>query len=168
MFHPRIRAKAPGGRAAAVLVALLCTAATVGAASAATLQINVPSQVKKGKGYAISVQGTFHKSETAKGRAFLISVIQFSSKPCKSSAQAEARTKGLSVQFYFAPHSDPAKGPVGVFEKKSPFTTSRAFTAGTLGVRHVCSWLYPSFIAKPSVTTAPIAKADRRYKVAAK
>jgi hypothetical protein len=126
----------------------------------------VPASVVKGKGYPISVQGTFHKSETASGKAFLISVIQFSPKPCLASAQAEARSR-RGVQFYLAPDSNPAKGPVGVFEKKSPFTNNKAFTAGHLGVRHVCAWLYPSFIAAPDVPTAPIAKADKRYRVTA-
>jgi hypothetical protein len=166
MFHPGSRSKTLARRGAAVAVALMCPAAGAAAASAATLHISVPATVTKGKGYPISVQGTFQKSETASGKAFLISVIQFSSKPCLASAQAESNAS-RPIQFYLAPQSDPGKGAVGVFEKKSPFTNKRAFTAGKLGVRHVCSWLYPSFIKGPRVTTAPIAKADKRYRVTA-
>lgn len=167
MFHPGTRSRTLARRGAAVAIALMCPAAGATAASAATLHITVPATVLKGKGYPISVQGTFQKSETASGKAFLISVIQFSPKPCLASAQTESNA-GRPIQFYLAPDSNPAKGPVGVFEKKSPFTNSRAFTAGKLGVRRVCSWLYPSFITSPKVTTAPIAKADKRYRVTAK
>jgi hypothetical protein len=165
MFDPGSRSKVLARRGAALAVALTCSAAGAAAASAATLHVSVPATVKKGKGYPISVQGTFHKSETASGKAFLISVIQFSGKSCLGSAQAEAKQRSGLIQFYLAPNSDPRKGPVGVFEKKSPFTNNRAFTAGRAGTRHVCSWLYPSFIAGPNVATAPIAKADKRYKV---
>jgi hypothetical protein len=166
MFHPATRSTALARRAVIFVIAGLCTVAPAAAASAATLTISVPAKVKSAEGYQISVQGTFRKSETASGRAYLISVIQFSPAPCKASAQAEAQTKNLQVQYYLAPHSNPRKGPVGVFEKKSPFVTKRVFTfAPTVGVRHVCSWLYPSFIHDPSVTTSPIAKADKRYRV---
>jgi hypothetical protein len=167
MVHPGTRSKALARRGAAVAIALMCPAAGAAAASAATLNVTVPATVVKGKGYPISVQGTFQKSETASGKAFVISVIQFSPKACLASAQAEARSHRV-IQFYLAPQSNPAKGAVGVFEKKSPFKIDRAFTAGKLGARRVCSWLYPSFIASPNVATAPIARADKRYRVTAK
>jgi hypothetical protein len=166
MGNPGTRSRALARRGAAVAIALMCSAAGAAAASAATLHVSVPASVKKGDGYTIAVRGTFQKSETASGRAFLISFIQFSPKPCLRSAQAEARSR--TVQFYLAPDSDPKKGPVGVFYKKSPFTNSRSFTAGKISSRRVCSWLYPKFIPGDRDPTAPIATAQARYRVTAR
>ena len=53
---------------------------------------------------------------------------------------------------------------VGIFETKSPFTRLDGFKAGDLGTRHVCTYLYPKFI-HASDTTAPIARADKKYRV---
>jgi hypothetical protein len=97
----------------------------------------------------------------------MISVIQFTAKPCLGSAQAEANLRGGTIQYYLAPQSNPSKGNVGVFESKSPFTLKRSLTAGNLGVRHVCSYLYPKFIPGPGDKTRPIAKADAKYTVTA-
>jgi hypothetical protein len=41
------------------------------------------------------------------------------------------------------------------------------FTAGDMTTRHVCAYLYPKFIHAGD-TTAPIARADKRYAVTRK
>jgi hypothetical protein len=47
----------------AVTVAALSTGAIASAASAASLKVTVPSQVKKGADYTIRVQGSYEPSE---------------------------------------------------------------------------------------------------------
>jgi hypothetical protein len=166
MFQPGRRITSIGRRSGLGVLVAVCSVASAGAASAATLSAAVPSKIAKNKGYAIALHGSFQKSELS-GRAYLISVIQFSSKPCLASAQAEAIHRARSIQFYLAPHNDPRRGKPGVFEKKSPFRNKRSFTAGTLGVRHVCAYLYPKFVPGETSRIAPIAKADASYKVTA-
>jgi hypothetical protein len=163
MFDPG-RSSRPIGRGAfAVALSALSLAAGAGAASAATLHVAVNASVKKGQNYVISVGGTFSKGEVQGGKAFLVSVIQFGSKPCLSTIQKEGVQR--QVQWYLAPGDDPTTGKLGVFEAKSPFTKNNGFTAKTAGARHVCAYLYPKRVSKPSDATAPIAKADTRYKV---
>jgi hypothetical protein len=149
--------------ATALTVAALGSGAIASAASAASLKLTVPSQVKKGKGYAIQVNGSYQRRELT-GKAYLITAIQFSNHSCKDSAQAENRSSDF-VQWIYAPAKE-QNHPVhvGVFETKSPFTKLNGFTAGDLGSRHVCSWLYPKFI-HPSDTVHPIARADAKYRV---
>jgi hypothetical protein len=165
MFHSGSRSSRPVRRAFVVALVVLCSAVGAAAASAASLSIHVPSKVKKGKDYAIDLRGSFKKSQTT-GKAFVISLIQFSSRPCRASAQAENRLKHVALQFYFAPNSDPRRGSVGIFERKSPFRRTDAFKAGSAGVRQVCAYLYPKKIG-PDSRVAPIARADARYKVTA-
>jgi hypothetical protein len=148
--------------AGALTAVALSTGATSSAASAASLKVTVPSQVKKGSAYAIQVQGSYMPSEL-KGRAYLISIIQFSPKPCQATAQLENRT-GRRLQYYFAPKAHPQR--VGIFVPKS-FKELDDFKAGDLATRHVCAYLYPRFV-RAGDTTAPIARADRRYAVTRK
>ncbi len=150
---------------AAMTVATLGTGAIASAADAASVKITMPSQVKRGTDYSIQVTGSYKTGEL-KGRAYLISAIQFANRPCRSSAQAENRSS-VFVQWYLTPKSEAKlKNPkhVGIFVGKSPFSTIQGFTAGDLGTRHVCSWLYPKFI-HPSDTVSPIARADKKYRV---
>ncbi len=151
--------------ATAMTVAALGSGAVASAATAASLRITVPSPVKQGKDYGIQVNGSYKQSEL-KGKAYLITAIQFADHPCKASAQAENRA--YSVQWIYAPAKE-ANNPVhvGVFETKSPFTVLRGFKAGELGTRHVCSWLYPKFV-HASDTVRPIARADKKYRVTKK
>jgi hypothetical protein len=151
--------------ATAATVAVLGSGALASAASAASLKVTVPAKVKKGSDYSIGVTGTYKASEL-KGRAYLISAIQFANHPCKASAQAENRSSYF-VQWYLVPKSEAKlKHPkhVGIFVGKSPFSNLEGFVGGTLGTRHVCSWLYPKFI-HASDTTRPIAHADKAYRV---
>ena len=166
MFHAGSRSKALGRRAATVVLVVLCSAASAAAASAASLHVTVPSSVKKGKNYTIALNGTFNKSQVGTRGAFLVSVIQFSPKPCLGSVQAESKNR-RPIQLYFAPGNDPARGAIGIFRKTSPFSNRRGFTAGTVGRRRVCAYLYPKLIATPDDATAPIAKAQASYKVTA-
>jgi hypothetical protein len=151
--------------ALALTVATLGSGAVASAAGAASVKITMPSKVKRGTDYPIQVTGTY-KPRELKGRAYLISAIQFANHPCKASAQAENRTRWY-IQWYFTPKAErKLKNPkhVGIFVGKSPFTNTQGFTAGDLGTRHVCSWLYPKFI-HASDTVAPIARADKKYRV---
>jgi hypothetical protein len=151
--------------------AALCLSATVpgvvaAAASAAGVRVTVPAHVKKGARYTITIHGSYKKKEVT-GRAYVISLIQFASIPCRGSAQDEnqwAIRTGSNIEFYLAPGSDPARGGVGVFETKSPFDRTDTLRASSLGTRHVCTYLYPRF-THASDATQPIARADKRYTV---
>jgi hypothetical protein len=152
--------------ACAVTVAALSIGALASAATAASVKLTMPSQIKKGKDYVVQIDGSYKPGEL-KGKAYLISVIQFSGVPCKATAQAENRwfvQTGKLVQWYLAPLKQKHLTRVGIFETKSPFTRIDGFTAGDLGTRHVCTWLYPKFI-QAGDTTAPIARADKKYRV---
>jgi hypothetical protein len=164
MIDRGIRSQTLARWAAGIAAVAVCWGAGAAAASAATLRITVPAKVKKNAGYAIAIRGTFAKSEVQNGRAFLVSVIQFSPKPCLGSVQAESNAK-RPLQFYLAPKGDPTLGNIGVFKSSSPFTNVKGFTAKSVGRRRICSYLYPKLIAKPSDTTPPIAKAQASYKV---
>lgn len=143
-------------------LAFLCSAATAAGAGAAGLKINVPAHLRKGTNYTIKVSGHYSASEV-QGKAYLISLIQFSSAPCQASAQLEnQRVNSNLLQFYFAPPR--ASQKVGIFEKSSPFARLDRFTATRLGARHVCAYLYPKQVGA-SDTTPPIATADHAYRV---
>jgi hypothetical protein len=151
--------------------AALCLAGVAGAASAAKLKIAITptklhaTQIHTKDDYSITVSGSFRKTELTGRSAFLISVLQFSPKPCQVSAQAEnaAIVKGdIQGQFYFAPKHKPQN--VGIFVKKSPFTRTDLFVAGQASMRRVCAYLYPTFI-KATATTKPIARASAKYRV---
>ena len=148
-------------------IATLSTGALASAASAASVKVTVPAKVKKGSDYSIQVQGSY-KPRELKGRAYLISFIQFNARPCSSTAQAEnrwaIRTHGY-IQPYLAPKAHQQR--VGVFTPKSPFSRTDSFIGGDLGTRHVCAYLYPKFIHAGD-TTGPIARADKRYTVTRK
>lgn len=150
---------------AALTLASVGSAALAASAGAASLKITMPSQVKRGADYTIQINGSYKHSEL-KGRAYLISTIQFANHPCRKTAQAENRSP-YYLQWYFTPKSEQKlKHPkhVGIFAPPAPFVRSDAFTAVDLGTRHVCAWLYPKFIhAGDSLT--PIARADKRYRV---
>jgi hypothetical protein len=156
MFDPGIRFKTLTRRACAIAVVAVCWGAGAAAASAATLQIDVPAKVKKNAGYTIKLNGTFTRHEVS-GRAFLISVIQYSPSPCKATAQQENTLK--TAQFYFG-----NKG--GIFEASSPFARNDSFTAKRLGKRRVCAYLYSQQVS-PSSSMAPIARAQKAFKVTA-
>jgi hypothetical protein len=151
--------------ATGVGLSLLCSGALAAGASAATLKVSVPGHLHKGDHYAIKLSGSYQKSELS-GRAYLISLIQFSGKPCKATAQLEnSQVNSNLLQFYFAPQKSPQN--VGIFETHSPFTRTDGFVAGRLGSRRVCAYLYPKFIA-PGSTVKPIASAGKAYSVAKK
>jgi hypothetical protein len=156
MLHSDSRRIGLGRRTTVVATTMLCAAVAATAASAATLHIKTPGHVLKGKSYEIELTGTFKKSEV-KRRAYLVSAIQYSSKPCAATAQAEANR---SVQFYFLP--SPSSQKVGIFESKSPFTRIDGFTARVLGKRRVCAYLYPKILSSPMDPTLPIARAQSR------
>jgi hypothetical protein len=167
MFHPDSRRIRLGRCAPAAAITVLgaataasgaTAAAGATAATAATLHIRVPSHVAKGKSYSIELTGTFKPSEV-KGKAYVISALQYSSRPCASTAQDENRR---DPQFYFAPTNAPTK--VGIFETKSPFTRIDDFTALRLGARRVCSYMYAKQIAA-SDKTRPIARAGVLFRV---
>ena len=149
--------------AGALATAAVCAGAIAGGALAASLRISVtPRTIHKGDDYTVKVTGSYKQSELT-GRAYLISVLQFTAKPCKATAQLEnPAVSNLPVQFYFAPKSAPQK--VGIFLTKSPFTRIDSFSAGKTGPRRVCAYLYPKFISA-SDTTAPIATASAKYRV---
>lgn len=152
--------------AAGVCMGALAPAALAASANAASLKLTVPAHLKKGTSYQIKIDGSFKKREL-KSRGYLISLIQYAPGSCRSTAQGEnawAIRTGSSIDFYFAPGGDPARGRVGLFETKSPFTRSDSFKAGSAGTRHVCTYLYPRFIHAGDANQ-PIAHADKRYKV---
>jgi hypothetical protein len=152
-------------RCCAVCLAILCSPATAASAGAAGLKVNVPAHLHKGQTYTIKVKGRYKPNEVA-GKAYLISLIQFSAAPCKATAQLENQQVSSNLlQFYFAPPRRSQK--VGIFEKSSPFTRLDGFTAARVGPRHVCAYLYPKFIGSADIT-APIATAHRAYKVTRK
>ncbi len=151
--------------AVALTLASLGSAAVATSAGAASLKITMPSQVKRGSDYTIRIDGSYKHSEL-KGRAYLISAIQFANHPCRRSAQAE-NLSPYYLQWYFTPKSEAKlKHPkhVGIFAPPSPFVRSDSFTAVDLGTRHVCTWLYPKFIHAGD-TLKPIARADKKYRV---
>lgn len=151
-----------GRRSVAVGLAMFCSAASAAGAGAAGLKITVPAHPHKGAAYTIKLTGHYKRSELT-GKAYLISLIQFSGAPCKASAQLEnQQVNGNLLQFYFAPPH--ASQRVGLFEKSSPFSRGDPFTATRVGPRHVCAYLYPKFIGSSDHTT-PIATADRAYRV---
>jgi hypothetical protein len=149
--------------AAVVTMTALSTGTLASAASAASVKVNVPSNVKKGSTYTIQVTGSYKPSEL-KGRAYLIALIQFNARPCQATAQAENRwviRNHQTAQYYFAPTAHPQR--VGIFVPKS-FTEVDHFTGGDVTTRHVCAYLYPKFIHAGD-TTGPIGQADKRYAV---
>lgn len=145
-----------------VLSATILSAASAAGAGAASLNVSVPAHLRKGASYTIKVTGHYRRSELT-GTAYLISLIQFSAAPCRASAQLENRqVDANSLQFYFAPPH--ASQKVGIFERSSPFSREDGFSASRLGPRRVCAYLYPGFIGSAD-TTAPIARAQRAYRV---
>lgn len=162
MFHADSRRIGLGRRPSTAAIVILCAAATAtAAASAATLHIRVPAHVPKGKAYSIELTGTFSKGDVS-GQAYLISAIQYTSKPCASTAQVENKR---DPQFYFETNKAPYRA--GIFESKSPFTRIDGFTALRLGARRACSYLYSKQIS-PRDTTLPIARAGILFRVAKK
>jgi hypothetical protein len=158
----------PGIKAvgAGLCAGVLAPAALAASTSAASLKLTVPAYVKKGTSYGVKIDGSFKKREL-KGRGYLISLIQYAPGSCRRTAQDEnawAVRTGSSIDFYLAPGGDPARGRVGLFETKSPFTRADSFRAASAGTRHVCTYLYPRFIHAGDATP-PIAHADKRYKV---
>jgi len=140
------------------MIALMCPAAAAAAASAATLHVSVtPTTLPKKRTYEVKLTGSFAKGETAAGRAFLISAIQFSPKPCLATAQAEYKIR--PTQFYFGEAG-------GIFESHSPFTQVNDFTAKIVGRRRICAYLYPKSVV-PSDTTRPIVRGQASFRVTA-
>ncbi len=151
----RVRRTVP---ALAIVVACFGTAGA--AAQAATLKVTVsPAQIHKGDDYKISVNGSYGASEVT-AKAYLISVIQYSSAPCRATAQLE---NSRAPQFYFAPKRHPQR--VGIFVGQSPFSRTDSFKAASPSTRRVCAYLYPKQIGGANDPTAPIATASARYKV---
>jgi hypothetical protein len=136
-------------------LAVLLLGAIASSAAAATLKISVPRHVRDGRGYTITINGSFKRDEV-KDRAYLIAAIQFGRLPCQATAQQE---NNLAPQFYFglAPR-------VGVYERRSPFTRSDTLKAEAPGPRHVCAYLYSELVG-PMDATTPIATADVWYRV---
>ena len=166
MIGPQTGRRRVSRIAGAVAMAAVSTGAIASAASAASVKVTVPSKVTKGSDYAIQVTGSYEPNEL-KGRAYLIALIQFNGRPCRASAQAENRwavSDHQTIQYYFAPTAHPQR--VGIFVPKS-FEELNSFTGGDVTTRHVCAYLYPKFVHAGD-TTAPIARADRRYAVTRK
>ena len=164
MIGPQTGRRLMSRLAGAVTVAALSTGAVASAASAASLKVTVPSQVKNGTPYGIQVQGSYKPKELT-GRAYVITLIQFNGRPCRATAQAEnlwAIHSHATVDFYLRTKAHPQR--VGIFTARSPFSFQDGFRARSLGTRHVCAYLYPKFIHAGDVT-APIARADKRLKV---
>jgi hypothetical protein len=149
-------------RACAILV--VCFGAFAGAAHGATLKVSMsPSTIRVGDDYTITVSGSYSQSELT-GRAYLISLIQYSSEPCKATAQEE-NSGPFTRQYYLRKNKHSQR--VGVFESDSPFSRADSFTAVTTSTRRVCAYLYPQYIGAGS-TTAPIAHASAEYTVRSK
>lgn len=135
-------------------LAALCSAGLAAAASAASLHVRVtPSRLKLGASYLVRLTGTFSHKEVH-GKAYLIAAIQFSSKPCAATAQAENLR---NPDFYFETKKQPLR--VGLFES-SPFTLLDSLTPSTSGPRRICGYLYAKKIAADS-TTLPIARGSQ-------
>ena len=153
--------------AGVVTIAALSTGALASAASAASVKVTVPSKVKKGSDYVIQVHGSYKPSEL-KGRAYLISLIQFNARPCQATAQAEnCWAIRAPWPHPVLPRAEGSPQRVGIFMPKSPFNRTDGFIGGDLSTRHVCAYLYPKFIHAGD-TTGPIARADKRYAVTRK
>lgn len=148
------------GVALACVCGLGCSLGPAAAATAATLRVSAPAKVTKGRSYTIKIHGTFTKY-AAHDRRYLISLIQFSPKPCEATAQAE-NASGRPVEFYFASRAHPQA--VGIFETTSPFNRMDFLRAVAPGSRRVCTYLYLGFVG-PSSTVAPVARASAAYKV---
>ena len=158
MFHPGSRSRALARRGAVISVALLCTAAGASAAAGATLHVVVaPTTVARKKPFDVKLTGTFRKSETAHGRAFLIAAMQFGPKPCLATAQEENNKRSSQADFYFG-----KKG--GIFKSHSPFTRTDTFDTKLVGSFRICAYLYAKSV-RPSDTTRPIARAETTFKV---
>jgi hypothetical protein len=141
----------------ALTMFMMCFGTVAAAAQAATLKVSVsPAAIHKGSNYRVTVSGKYSKREVT-GKAYLIAVIQYSSAPCKATAQLE---NNRQPQFYLAT----SKQQVGVFETKSPFSRTDTFGAVVLGTRRICAYLYPKVVG-PADTTAPIATASAKYTV---
>jgi hypothetical protein len=134
----------------AFVLATCCTGALAAAASAATLQIRVtPASILEKKSFHVVITGTYSKSEL-KGKAYLVSFIQYNFKPCKAGAPQEGHAYGKP----FAAQNTGA----------SPFGWDFSFTAGGVGERRVCAYLYPKPVG-PKSTIAPLTRATITYKV---
>ena len=147
----------------AVAIVAVCFGTVAAAAQAATLKVTVnPAQIHKGDDYKITVSGSYGASEVT-GKAYLISMIQYSSAPCKATAQQE--NSHAPVQFYF--RTNPHSQRVGIFVGQSPFARTDSFTAASPSTRRVCAYLYPKLIGANDATV-PIATASAKYKVTKK
>jgi hypothetical protein len=151
--------------ACALGISILCSGALAAGASGAGLKVSVPARVKQNQRYTVKIDGSYRRSELT-GKAYLISLIQYSPVACKATAQLENRQVNRQLlQFYFAPTRSPSK--VGIFEKTSPFSRRDTFTARALGSRRVCAYLYPAFITA-SAKVLPIATASKLFQATTK
>jgi hypothetical protein len=155
VFCRRVRPKVLARRGAVIAVVLLCTAATASASVAATLHVDVAqTTVKENTWFDVKLTGSFRKSETPRGRAWLIPAVQFSPKPCLATAQAENANRPSA--FYFG-----EKG--GVFESHSPIARDDSLKLHRVGSFRICAYLYAKLV-RTSDTTKPIARAERSFK----
>jgi hypothetical protein len=138
-------------RLCAVALAMACTGGLAAAASAATLHVRVtPASIHKTKSFQIVITGTYNKSEL-KGKAYLVSFIQYNLKACKTGAGQELHAFGQN------PFTHQNAG-------SSPFGWDFTFTAGGAGARRVCAYLYPKQVG-PTSTIAPLKRATATYQV---
>jgi len=132
-------------------LAIGATGAVAAGASAATLQVSVtPASIHTTKKFRVKITGTYTKSELT-GKAFLVSFIQYSLKPCKADAAHELSAYGED------PFTDQNTG-------RSPFGWKFTFTAGGPGVRRVCAYLYPKHVG-PADKVRPLTRATATYRV---
>jgi hypothetical protein len=132
-------------------LALLWAVAPAGAATAATLNLTVPTHdVKHGQSFSISASGSFKRAEL-KGKAFLMLAFQYDSRTCQPTAQAEF---GRHDTYFFF-HKTIAS---------SPFTRSSSWTAGSPGARRICAYLYPKSVT-PADKLAPLVRTSGFFRV---
>jgi hypothetical protein len=142
-----------GPRSCAALLALAagCSGATAEAAAAASVKISVPRTIRQHQAFKITTTGTYAQTELT-GIAYLVSFIQFTSKPCLATGAAEFSQRNLNPYF----NGD---------EIQSPFSQVQHNKAsGQLGGRRVCVYLYPQEVG-PTDKVTPIAKASALYTV---
>lgn len=112
-----------------------------------------PQRVAPKHRYVVTITGSFQAAQRPNG-VYLVDFLQYIAAPCKQTAQAEYALPSVERTFDFA----------GA-ERRSPFKHSQAWIAGKrTGVRHACAYLYSQRTA-PNSTAAPIARADKRYRV---
>ncbi len=151
--------------AGAVTVAALSTGAVASAASAASLKVTVPSQVKNGTRYGVQVEGSYKPKELT-GRAYVITLIQYNGRPCRATAQAEnlwAIQSHASIDFYLRTKAHLIGS---ASSRRGRRSHSRTGSAPAVSAPAMCAPTCTPSSSTRAILTAPIARADKRLKVA--